>query len=73
LFQNTYINNRQQFIERVFNELASLQGLSNRLYIQDTEPISVQFSEMTVTSVMTQEEIREKVGLPKLDQTNASG
>jgi hypothetical protein len=68
LFQNTYINNRQQFIERVFNELASVQGLSNRLYIQDTEPISVQFSEMTVTSVMTQEEIREKVGLPKLDK-----
>jgi DNA-binding Lrp family transcriptional regulator len=68
LFQNTYINNRQHFIERVFNELASLQGLSNRLYIQDTEPISVQFSEMTVTSVMTQEEIREKVGLPKLDK-----
>jgi DNA-binding Lrp family transcriptional regulator len=63
LFQNTYINNRQQFIERVFNELASVQGLSNRLYIQDTEPISVQFSEMTVTSVMTEAEIREKVGL----------
>jgi DNA-binding MarR family transcriptional regulator len=68
LFQNTYINNRQQFIERVFNELASLQGLSDRLYIQDTEPISVQFSEATVTSVMTQEEIREKVGLPKLEK-----
>ena len=68
LFQNTYINNRQQFIERVFNELASLQGLSDSLYIQDTEPISVQFSEATVTSVMTQEEIREKVGLPKLEK-----
>jgi len=72
LFQNTYINNRQQFIERVFNELASLQGLSNRLYIQDTEPISVQFSEATVTSVMTQEEIREKVGLPKLEKPLAA-
>ena len=63
LFQNTYINNRQQFIERVFNELASLQGLSDRLYIKDTEPISIQFSEATVTSVMTEAEIREKVGL----------
>ena len=63
LFQNTYVNNRQQFIERVFNELASLQGLKNCLYIQDTEPISVQFSEATVTSVMTEDEIREKVGL----------
>jgi DNA-binding Lrp family transcriptional regulator len=63
LFQNTYVNNRQQFIERVFNELAALQGLANRLFIQDTEPISVQFSESTVTSVMTEAEIREKVGL----------
>jgi len=63
LFQNTYVNGRQQFIERVFNELAALQGLSNRLFIQDTEPISVQFSESTVTSVMTEAEIREKVGL----------
>ena len=68
LFQNTYVNNRQQFIERVFNELAALQGLSNRLFIQDTEPISIQFSENTVVSVMTQEEIREKIGLPKLKQ-----
>jgi len=68
LFQNTYVNGRQQFIERVFNDLASIQGLSNRLFIQDTEPISIQFSENTVTSVMTQEEIREKIGLPKLEQ-----
>jgi DNA-binding Lrp family transcriptional regulator len=68
LFQNTYVNNRQQFIERVFNELAALQGLKNCLYIQDTEPISIQFSENTVVSVMTQEEIREKIGLPPLEQ-----
>ena len=68
LFQNTYVNNRQQFIERVFNDLAAVQGLSNRLFIQDTEPISIQFSENTVVSVMTQEEIREKIGLPKLEQ-----
>jgi DNA-binding Lrp family transcriptional regulator len=73
LFQNTYINNRQQFIERVFNELASVQGLYNRLYIQDTEPISVQFSEATVTSVMTQEEIREKVGLSVIKQEEEAG
>lgn len=68
LFQNTYVNGRQQFIERVFNELAALQGLSNCLYIKDTEPISIQFSESTVVGVMTQEEIREKIGLPKLEQ-----
>jgi predicted transcriptional regulator len=68
LFQNTYINNRQQFIERVFNELAALQGLDGCLYIKDTEPISVQFSEATVVSVMTNSEIREKIGLEPLDE-----
>tara|TARA_R110002110_G_scaffold153552_1_gene347016 strand:- start:12322 stop:14217 length:1896 start_codon:yes stop_codon:yes gene_type:complete len=68
LFQNTYVNNRQQFIERVFNELAALQGFEGRLVIKDTEPISIQFSESTVVSVMTQNEIREKIGLEPLEE-----
>jgi DNA-binding MarR family transcriptional regulator len=68
LFQNTYVNARQQFIERTFNDLASLQGLEGRLTIYDTAPISVQFSESTIVSVMTQDEIRERVGLPKLEE-----
>ncbi len=71
LFQNTYVNNRQQFIERVFNELAALQGLDGCLYIKDTEPISVQFSEATVVSVMTNSEIREKVGLEVIEKEDA--
>jgi len=68
LFQNTYVNARQQFIERTFNDLAALQGLEGRLTISDTEPISVQFSESTIVSVMTANEIRERVGLPKLEE-----
>ena len=68
LFQNTYVNARQQFIERTFNDLAALQGLEGRLTISDTEPISVQFSESTIVSVMTADEIRERVGLPKLEE-----
>ena len=71
LFQNTYVNNRQQFIERVFNELAALQGFEQRLFIKDTEPISVQFSESTVVSVMTNNEIREKIGLEPLEEEEA--
>jgi DNA-binding MarR family transcriptional regulator/sulfur carrier protein ThiS len=63
LFQNTYVNARQQFIERTFNDLAALQGLEGRLTISDTAPISVQFSESTIISVMTEDEIREAVGL----------
>jgi len=71
LFQNTYVNGRQQIIERVFNELASLQGFEERLFIKDTEPISVQFSEATVVSVMTNDEIREKVGLEVVEKEEA--
>lgn len=68
LFQNTYVNARQQFIERTFNDLASLQGLEGRLTISDTEPISVQFSESTIISVMTADEIREAVGLEVVEK-----
>jgi hypothetical protein len=68
LFQNTYVNARQQFIERTFNDLASLQGLEGRLTISDTEPISVQFSESTIISVMTEDEIREAVGLAAIEK-----
>lgn len=71
LFQNTYVNNRQQFIERVFNELAALQGFEGRLVIKDTEPISIQFSESTVISVMTPDEIREKIGLEVVKKEEA--
>ena len=66
LFKNTYIQGRQQFLERLFNGLLELQGLSGRLTIQETAPISTQLSEATVVSVMTTDEIREKAGLEPL-------
>lgn len=68
LFKNTYINNRQAFIESVFNDLAKVQGIQARLTIKETEPISVQFSEAAVISVMSKNEIREKVGLELLEE-----
>jgi DNA-binding MarR family transcriptional regulator len=75
LFNNTYIQGRQNFLERVFNQLLEAQGYSGRLTIQETEPISVQFSESTIVSVMEPNEIREKAGLPVVeaaeDQVNS--
>jgi|19_taG_2_1085344.scaffolds.fasta_scaffold00098_18 Mn-dependent DtxR family transcriptional regulator len=64
LFQNTYVNNRQDEVLRVFNGLASVQGFEERLYIIDTEPIGVEYSESTKVSVMTEDEIRADIGLP---------
>jgi hypothetical protein len=64
LFQNTYIEKRQRFIEDVFNGLIASFGLDERLSIQKVEPISVQLSEAVVVGVMTRAEIRERAGLP---------
>ena len=63
LFKNTYVNNRQMLVERVFNGLMEVQGFVDRLEIRDVEPLGVEFSEQTKVSVMTTEEIREEIGL----------
>lgn len=64
LFQNTYIDKRQAFIENIFNSLLQSWGIDGRLKIQKVEPVSVSLSEAIVTSVMTRAEIRERAGLP---------
>jgi len=67
LFKNTYVKGRQNFLLRIFNGLLKVQGLPEVLSIVETEPISAQFTESTLVSVMTTGEIREKAGLPKLE------
>lgn len=71
LFKNTYVNQRQRFIMRIFNELAALQGFEKRLDIADSEPISEGYSEATKVSVMTTDEIRAELGLVVEEKTDA--
>ena len=66
LFQNTYVNGRQIFLEEVLNGLAQVQGFEGRLYIKPTEPLGVGFSEATRASVLTTDEIREELGYEPL-------
>jgi hypothetical protein len=68
IFKNTYANDKQQFLESVFNQLATLRGASSEITIVPIEPISYEFSEATIAANMTQDEIREKMGLPPLNQ-----
>ena len=72
LFQNTYVNGRQRFIEEVFNGLLGVQGFDGRLYIEDTEPIGREYSEATRASVMTTDEIREDMGLAPITPVQMS-
>lgn len=66
LYQNLYIDPEQDTLNEIFNELINFNGLPKVLKIVKIEPIQEVLSEQTVVSVMTQDEIREKIGLPPL-------
>jgi len=68
IFQNTYVNGKQKFIERWFGYILPLFGINDEFHIQHTEPLGFEFSEQIIASNMTQDEIREKLGLPAIVQ-----
>lgn len=70
LFQKTYVQARQAFILDAFNNLAGVNGVPKNIDIEQTEPIAQEFSEMTLVSVMSPDEIRVKAGLPVEDKTS---
>lgn len=72
LFQNTYINAKQKSIEEVINYIYSFNDLTANLELCKTEPISLEFSEQIITANMTQDEIREKLGLPQIEKQESS-
>jgi hypothetical protein len=72
IFKNTYVNDKQQFLEAIFNNLAKQRGVTSELTIKPVEPISYEFSESIIAANMTQDEIREKLGLSPLNQPSAN-
>ena len=63
IFANTYVNERQQAIEEVFNQLFDYVGIKGDYELIPVEPLSFEFSEGVMAANMTREEIREKLGL----------
>jgi len=72
IFQNTYVNGKQQFIERWLGYILPLFGITAEFHIKQTEPIGFEFSEAIISANMTQDEIREKLGLPILESKTES-
>jgi ribosomal protein S25 len=68
IFKNTYVNDKQIFIEQIFSELAKLHGASESLEIIPVEPIGFEFSAEIIAANLTKDEIREKLGAPLLEQ-----
>ena len=63
IFQNTYVNERQQEHEQTFTKIMNLAGIPGEHTIIPVEPLSFEFSEAVLSANMTREEIREKLGL----------
>jgi len=67
LYQNLYIDPEQDTLNEIFNELINFNGLPKVLKIVKIEPVQKALSEQTIVSVMTQDELREKIGLAPLE------
>lgn len=65
LYQNLIVDTEQMILEDIFNELINYNGLPKCLKIQKIEPVGKPLSEATIIGAMTNDELREKIGLPK--------
>lgn len=73
LYQNLHIDPEQMVFNELFNEIVAYNGLPKSLKIQKIEPVQQALSEQAMLGVMTQNEIREKLGLPPLESTHEVG
>lgn len=68
IFNNTYVQARQQELESVFTYLRNLKGEAGEFKIQPVEPLNFEFSEAIMAQNLTQDEIRELMGREPLQQ-----
>jgi hypothetical protein len=62
IFNNTYVNERQQEFEQIFTKFYNLKGGDGELTIVPVEPLKFEFGEAIVAANLTQDEIREILG-----------
>ena len=62
IFNNTYVNERQQEFEETFTYLRNLKGEQGEFKITPVEPLHFEFSETIIAANLTQDEIRELMG-----------
>jgi hypothetical protein len=66
LFTNTYVAPKQEVQEQIFNIFAPVKG---KLKIKQLEPIMPSFSEQTLQTILTKDEMREIIGRKPLEPT----
>jgi hypothetical protein len=75
IFNNVYVNERQQQLEVVFTKFRNLKGEQGDFVIQPVEPLKFEFTEAIIAANLTQDEIRELMGRKPLNsgQVTADG
>lgn len=63
IFKNTYVNDKQQHIEGVFNMLARLKGATQDIAIKPVEPLGFELSEQSLLQIAPKEWLLEKAGI----------
>lgn len=67
LFQQNEIKPDQVHFEKVFNYLASFNGVADAYRVEELEPFNPEFSETTLLAIATKDEMREMAGLPVVE------
>lgn len=67
LFQQNEIKPDQVHFEKVFNYLASFNGVADAYRVEELEPFNPEFSETTLLEIATKDEMREMAGLPVVE------
>ena len=68
LYLNTVIKPYQKVLMKAINKILSVNGITLKIDVRQTSPISTRFDLDTLKDVMTQDEIREELGLEPLAQ-----
>jgi len=63
IFKSTYCNDKQQFLESIFNQLAVLKGATSEISIIPVEPIGFELSEAALLQIAPKEWLLEKAGI----------
>ena len=66
-FQNTVISPFQGQILKVLHKIFQVNNMDMPVQFVQLKPITIQFDSETIRDVMTQDEIREEIGLPPLE------
>ena len=66
-YQNTVISGFQNQILKVLHKIFQVNNMDMPVQFVQLKPITIQFDSETIRDVMTQDEIREEIGLPPLE------